>query len=197
MLQLTNLAIRRGGRVLFEDATVTITDGQRTGIVGANGCGKSSLFELLLGELDSDQGSLEIAGAPVIAHVAQHLECDGRDAVEHTLDGDAELREIERRLGEPGAAADGALHARYEEIGGYGAAARAARLLDGLGFDETRMRAGADTLSGGWRMRINLARALMCRSDLLLLDEPTNHLDLDAVICGWSSGYCSIPAHCC
>ncbi len=182
MLQLTNLAIRRGPRLLFEGATLAVAPGQRVGVVGANGSGKSSLFELVLGTLDADAGSLAVAGDPVIAHVAQHLDVDDRDAVEHTLDGDAELRAIEGALAARGHHGDGKLQARLEEIGGYGAPARAARLLAGLGFDETRMRAPANTLSGGWRMRINLARALMCRSDLLLLDEPTNHLDLDAVI---------------
>lgn len=182
MLQLTQLAIRRGPRLLFEGATLAVAPGQRVGVVGANGSGKSSLFELVLGTLDADAGSLAIAGDPVIAHVAQHLAVDERDAVEHTLDGDAELRDIERALAARGHHGDGRLQARLEEIDGYGAPARAARLLAGLGFDEARMRAPATTLSGGWRMRINLARALMCRSDLLLLDEPTNHLDLDAVI---------------
>ncbi len=182
MLQLTDLAIRRGPRLLFDGATLMIAAGQRVGVVGANGSGKSSLFELVLGRLDADAGSLSIAGEPVIAHVAQHLDFDERDAVEHALDGDAELRAIERTLATQGHHGDGRLQARLEEIDGYGAPARAARLLSGLGFDESRMRVPADTLSGGWRMRINLARALMCRSDLLLLDEPTNHLDLDAVI---------------
>ncbi|GJL83634.1 MAG: ABC transporter ATP-binding protein [marine bacterium B5-7] len=187
MLKLNDLAIRRGTRVLFEHASVTLTSGQRVGIVGANGSGKSSLFELILGQIEADHGELEISASPVIAHVAQHLECDSRDAVEHTLDGDVELRQIEARMAASGSealssAAGGRDQARFEEIDGYGAEARAARLLSGLGFDSTRMRAPANTLSGGWQMRINLARALMCRSDLLLLDEPTNHLDLDAVI---------------
>ncbi len=188
MLEFNDLAIRRGARVLFEHATFAVPGGRRVGVIGANGSGKSSLFQLILGEIEADAGGVTIAGAPVVAHVAQHLAVDGRDGLEHTLDGDAELRAIERRLD---GGADAALLARYEEIGGYGARARAARLLAGLGFDEARMGQAADTLSGGWRMRISLARALMCRSDLLLLDEPTNHLDLDAVIWleGWLRSY--------
>ncbi len=182
MLTLADLSIRRGGRVLFEHADATVPAGQRCGIVGANGCGKSSLFELILGRIEADAGELAVAGDPVIAHVAQQFDPDSRDPVQHALDGDVELRQVERQLASAGGTRLAELEARYQEIDGYGAPARAARILTGLGFDPERLAQPADTLSGGWRMRINLARALMCRSDLLLLDEPTNHLDLDAVI---------------
>ncbi len=182
-MQLNRLGIRRGGRLLFEEATLTIHQGQRAGIVGANGCGKSSLFQLVLGEIEADSGACNVVGDPVIAHVAQHVECDARNSIEQVLDGDVELRQLQHELT---VCHDGVLHARlqlrFEEIDGYGAAARAAKLLSGLGFDDKTMGVPANSLSGGWRMRISLARALMCRSDLLLLDEPTNHLDLDAVI---------------
>ena len=178
MLNFSQIAIRRGTRLLFSKAVFTIQPGERAGIVGPNGCGKSSLFQLILGQLESDDGEWSVAGNPVVAHVAQELAYDERNAIEHVLDGDVEYRHLLDRLNE----ADGAAQQRFEEIDGYGAPARAARLLSGLGFAEERMQLSANTLSGGWRMRINLARALMCRSDLLLLDEPTNHLDLDAVI---------------
>ena len=178
MLNFSQIAIRRGTRLLFSNAVFTIQPGERAGLVGPNGCGKSSLFQLILGELEADDGEWSVAGNPVVAHVAQELAYDERNAVEHVLDGDQEYRHLLDKLDQ----IDGAAQLRFEEIDGYGAPARAARLLSGLGFAEDRMQLSANTLSGGWRMRINLARALMCRSDLLLLDEPTNHLDLDAVI---------------
>ncbi|PZN35256.1 MAG: ABC transporter ATP-binding protein, partial [Proteobacteria bacterium] len=153
-----------------------------------NGCGKSSLLALVAGTLQPDAGNFERPGDLVIAHVAQELAASARPAIEFVLDGDAELREIERAIErqQHDAAADGttlgALHARYEAAGGYDARSRAGRLMHGLGFAPGDEQRPVSAFSGGWRVRLNLAQALMCRSDLLLLDEPTNHLDLDAVL---------------
>ena len=186
MLTFSGLSLRRGTRLLIADASFTIYRGEKVGIVGANGCGKSSLLALILGELHPDAGSFDMPSQLVVAHVAQEMDATQRAAVEFVMDGDAELRETEAAMAAAEARDAGAvlgeLHARYAALGGYDARSRAGRLLHGLGFsaaDETRPVAA---FSGGWRMRLNLAQALMCRSDLLLLDEPTNHLDLDAVL---------------
>ncbi len=186
MIQFRKLSLARGARILFSDASLQIHPGWRVGLTGANGSGKSSLFALLRGELHQDQGDLEIPPAWVVAHVAQETPALARSALDYALDGDAELRAVEAALAEAEAAHDGTrigeLHARLGEIDGYAAPARAAALLDGLGFTQGDLTRPVSDFSGGWRMRLNLAQALMCRSDLLLLDEPTNHLDLDAVI---------------
>ena len=191
MIQFKNLQLTRGTRVLFSDASLQLHVGHKVGLTGANGTGKSSLFALLRGELHQESGGMELPPQWVIAHVAQETPALASPAIEFTLDGDVELRDIERAL----AAAEanghgdqvGELHARLGEIGGYAARARAAELLHGLGFSNENMARPVSDFSGGWRVRLNLARALMCRSDLLLLDEPTNHLDLDAVI--WLEGW--------
>ena len=186
MLHFHDLSLRRGVRLLFEQASLQIHPGWKVGVTGANGCGKSSLFALILGELHADSGDCRFPKDWVIAQVAQEMPADEGAAIEYVLDGDVELRSVERQLARAEQDDDGAalatLHARFETIDGYTARSRAAQLLHGLGFsnrDETRP---VREFSGGWRMRLNLGRALMCRSDLLLLDEPTNHLDLDAVI---------------
>jgi ATP-binding cassette subfamily F protein 3 len=186
MLTFSGLSLRRGTRLLIADASFTIYRGEKVGIVGANGCGKSSLLALLLGELQPDAGSFDMPTQLVVAHVAQEMDATERAAVEFVMDGDSELRETEAAMAAAEAKDAGTalaeLHARYAALGGYDARSRAGRLMHGLGFsaaDETRPVAA---FSGGWRMRLNLAQALMCRSDLLLLDEPTNHLDLDAVL---------------
>ncbi|MBT8097150.1 MAG: ATP-binding cassette domain-containing protein [Woeseia sp.] len=195
MLQFTTLALRRGTRVLFDNATLQIHPGQKVGVTGANGSGKSSLFALLLGELHADAGSVLVPRDWVIAHVAQETPHDERAAIEYVLDGDAELREVERQIAETDGEKDGerlaTLHGRFEVIDGYTARARAGKLLHGLGFTSEDEERAVNAFSGGWRVRLNLARALMCRSSLLLLDEPTNHLDLDAVIWleGWLRSY--------
>ncbi len=196
MLRLDHLSLRRGPRLLFTDATCSIHPGQRVGVTGANGSGKSSLFALILDELHADAGELHRPADWVIAHVAQETPADPRPAIEYVLDGDQELRQIEQQLQQAeGSPQQGerlaTLHSRFETIDGYSARSRAARLLHGLGFSVGDEGRPVDSFSGGWRMRLNLARALICRSDLLLLDEPTNHLDLDAVIWleGWLKGY--------
>jgi len=188
MLRIANLTLSRGVRRLLEDASLTVHVGHKVGLVGANGCGKSSLFAGIRGELLPDAGAIDMPAAWTIAHVAQETPAVDLPALEFVLDGDTELREIETALaaaeqdhahaGE--ALAD--LHHRFDDIGGYSSRARAATLLAGLGFPEARHGDPVTSFSGGWRMRLNLAQALMCRSDLLLLDEPTNHLDLDAVL---------------
>ncbi|MCB1876291.1 MAG: ATP-binding cassette domain-containing protein [Chromatiales bacterium] len=191
MLQLENLVLLRDGRPLLEGADLTVHPGQRVGVVGSNGCGKSSLFALLQGRLHADQGNLRLPEQWVIASVAQETPSTQRSALEFVLDGDAELRDVERALAEAERAHDGTaiahLHDRYAAIDGYDAARRATLLIHGLGFDPGAEHQPVSSFSGGWRMRLNLARALMCRSDLLLLDEPTNHLDLDAVL--WLEGW--------
>ncbi|HEY6898101.1 MAG TPA: ATP-binding cassette domain-containing protein, partial [Rhodocyclaceae bacterium] len=186
MIQLRNLAFSRGVDRLVEGASFQLHPGWKAGLTGANGCGKSSFFALLRGELHADQGDLEIPAAWTIAHVAQDTPALPDAAVDFVLDGDAELAAIQRDLAAAEAAHAGEriaeLHGRLDEVGGYSARARAAALLHGLGFKDADFERPVAEFSGGWRVRLNLARALMCRSDLLLLDEPTNHLDLDAVL---------------
>jgi ATP-binding cassette subfamily F protein 3 len=186
MLQIRHADLRRGTRLLLEETDLTVYPGQKVGLVGANGCGKSSLFALIRGELHPDAGEVSVPPGWEIAHVAQQTPSGTRPAIEFVMDGDRELRDIEQALANAEAKGDGLhqgeLHARLESIGGYEAESRAARLLHGLGFAPGEERRPVDSWSGGWRMRLALARTLMSRSDLLLLDEPTNHLDLDAVI---------------
>ncbi|MFA6310379.1 MAG: ATP-binding cassette domain-containing protein [Sterolibacterium sp.] len=190
MILLRNLSFGRNGQALVEGASLQLHPGWKIGLIGANGSGKSSFLALLKNELHAESGDLELPRAWVMAHVAQDTPALPDAALAFTLDGDSELRAIEGELAALEAAHDndhdghrvGELHGRLGEIGGYAAPARAAELLHGLGFsDADYLRPVAD-FSGGWRVRLNLARALMCRSDLLLLDEPTNHLDLDAVL---------------
>jgi ATP-binding cassette subfamily F protein 3 len=192
MLRLTDLTLARGTKRLLENASLTIHAGHKVGLVGPNGCGKSSLFALILGEAHQDAGGIELPPAWTLAHVAQETPAVATPSIEFVIDGDRELREIERALAaaENEAANDAhghgetlaLLHHRFDEVGGYAARARAATLLSGLGFAASSHDRPVAEFSGGWRMRLNLAQALMCRSDLLLLDEPTNHLDLDAVL---------------
>jgi ATP-binding cassette subfamily F protein 3 len=186
MIQLKNLALRRGLKELLQDTTLTLNPGNKAGLVGANGVGKSSLFALLMGELQSDAGSIEIPPNWVIAHVAQETPALAQTALDFVLDGDRELRTLETRLQAAEQADDGLeighLHEAIAHIDGYSAQSRAARLLNGLGFSNQQQSSPVKSFSGGWRMRLNLAQALMCRSDLLLLDEPTNHLDLETVL---------------
>jgi|694.fasta_scaffold38941_6 ATP-binding cassette subfamily F protein 3 len=186
MLNFKNIAIRRGSRLLFSEASFTIHKGQKIGLTGANGAGKSSLFALLRDELHADEGEFSMPPNLEVAHVAQETPALSCSAIDYVLDGDRELRQLQQQLQAAEQAHDGLkladLHAQLEHIGGYTAQARASRLLNGLGFSTQQESNAVSSFSGGWRMRLNLAQALMCRSDVLLLDEPTNHLDLDAVI---------------
>ena len=186
MLILRELSLQRGTQPLFDQVDLTVYPGQRVGLTGANGTGKSSLFALIRGELHPDRGELEMPPRWVVAHVAQETPGSDISALDHVLEGDGELMDIQRRLVQAQSRGDGAeiaqLHARLDAVDGYSARARAAQLLAGLGFAQERLEDPVTSFSGGWRVRLNLARALMARSDLLLLDEPTNHLDLDAVI---------------
>lgn len=184
MIQLQKVSLQRGHKLLLEDADLSIYPGQKKGIVGANGSGKSSLFKLLLGELHEDSGLLSMPKEWQLAHMAQEIVSNDRSAKEFVIDGDQSLRTVEAAIdaaqnhGEKLAA----LYQQLEAIDGYTATARAEQLLHGLGFQPEDSTKNASAFSGGWRIRLNLAQALMCRSDLLLLDEPTNHLDLDATL---------------
>jgi ATP-binding cassette subfamily F protein 3 len=186
VILLRNLSFGRGSRMLAERASLQLHPGWKIGLTGANGSGKSSFFALLRGEMQAEAGDLEIPAVWAIAHVAQDTPALPDEALEFVLDGDTELRQIERDLLVAEENHDGerigSLHMRYGEIDGYSAKARAAELMHGLGFSDADFTRAVSEFSGGWRVRLNLARALMCRSDLLLLDEPTNHLDLDAVL---------------
>lgn len=186
MLRFKQLSLRRGTKALFQGADFVIHAGQRVGITGANGCGKSSLFALIRGELQADSGDFTMPPDWCLASVRQESPSGNRSALDYVLDGDQNLRRIEAELKEAEARDDGAaqarLHASYEVAGGYQARSRASTLLQGLGFSSTDEGRAVGEFSGGWRMRLNLGQALMCPSDLLLLDEPTNHLDLEAVI---------------
>ena len=186
MLNFKNISLRRGARVLFSDTSFTIHKGQKAGLTGANGVGKSSLFAVLLDQLHVDEGDFSMPPGLEIAHVAQETPATSCSAIDYVIDGDKELREIQQQLEAAEKQDNGIklaeLHSTLDHIGGYTAQARASRLLNGLGFSAGQEQDPVKSFSGGWRMRLNLAQALMCRSDVLLLDEPTNHLDLDAVI---------------
>ncbi|MDN3525110.1 ATP-binding cassette domain-containing protein [Halomonas sabkhae] len=186
MIALRQVSLQRGSQSLLDAADLTLHAGHKVGIVGANGTGKSSLFKLLLGELAPERGELEMSGGQRIAHMAQEVQALERSIIEYVLDGDQALREAEAALesaqarGEAHREAE--LHGTIESLNGYSAPARAAQLLVGLGFGQDDLERPLASFSGGWRMRVNLARTLFTPSDVLLLDEPTNHLDLDALL---------------
>ncbi len=179
MLQFHALSLRIGGRLLIDEQSLRCPNPSRLGLVGHNGAGKSSLLKLIRGEVAPDSGDFSLGGKPVIASMAQDTPSLSMPVIEHLLDAYPEFRRLEKALDQ--APEDPALHAAFGDIEGWSQRARAAELLAGLGFDGERQAQSVSALSGGWRMRLNLARALILPSDLLLLDEPTNHLDIDAI----------------
>ena len=182
MLSLNNVSLRRGTELLFASTTFTVHSGNKVGLVGANGTGKSSLMQLILGELDTDTGNLDLPGSTRIAHMAQEVPGTSQPAVDYVLAGDTEYVNTMKALENAPDTAIAAHHEKLADIDGYSAPARAASLMAGLGFSDDELNKPLADFSGGWRIRLNLAQTLMTPSDLLLLDEPTNHLDLDAVI---------------
>ncbi len=186
MLKFNQLSLRRGARELIHESTCTIHAGQSVGLTGANGCGKSSLFALIRNELHADGGECTLPPRTVIAHVAQEAPASEDSALNYVIDGDTELRRLQQQIELAQNADNGEklalLYHDLEAIDGYSASSRAGKLMHGLGFANHQENTAVNTFSGGWRMRLNLAQALMCRSDILLLDEPTNHLDLEAVL---------------
>ena len=186
MIEIKNLTLQRGLKVLLEQAALSLAPGRRVGLIGKNGSGKSSLFALLKGEITADKGDVSIPKHWKTAAVAQETPALDMSALDYVLQGDGELQLFQTALHEAEAKNDGMkqaeYHAKLEEIDAYSAPARAAKLLSGLGFSQEEHSRPVKSFSGGWRMRLNLAQALMCRADLLLLDEPTNHLDLETVL---------------
>jgi ATP-binding cassette subfamily F protein 3 len=186
MIVIKDLQLLRGGKTLLDKANATVYPGTRVGLVGSNGCGKSSLFALIRGQLHQDLGDFSYPSQWQVAWVKQETPADSTSAIDYCIDGDSQYREFEQRLQAAEQADDGheiaEMHAAIDNINGYSIAARAGELLHGLGFSDHQLKQPVSSFSGGWRMRLNLAQALLCRSDLLLLDEPTNHLDLDTVL---------------
>ena len=186
MITATDLGLDRGAKNLISASSFTIHPNHKVGLVGSNGCGKSSLFAALLGELSPDAGNLSLPSSWAIATVKQETPALGQSALDYVMDGDKEFRQLEQKLDQARVNDDGNLEAilinEIDAINGYSLPARAGELLHGLGFLQSQLASPVKDFSGGWRMRLNLAQALISRADLLLLDEPTNHLDLDAVI---------------
>lgn len=190
MIEFKDVSVRRSGRVLFEQASFQLHPGQKIGLTGNNGTGKSSLFGVLLGqlglsELGVDTGSVDMPSAWTVAHMAQEVAASEQRAIDYVLSGDKEWHWLNEKLKNPEALSDAEIadyHQRYDEIDGYRTPAKAAQIMSGLGFVTEQHQQAVAGFSGGWRMRLNLAKTLMSRADLLLLDEPTNHLDLDAIL---------------
>jgi ATP-binding cassette, subfamily F, member 3 len=186
MLAARDLTLRRGPQALFEQVNFTVFRGNKVGITGANGTGKSSLFAAILRELAPDRGDIDLSAAIKVAHVEQEIAASTRPAIEFVLDGDVELRGVQRAIEDAerrdAAMALAELYSSLEAIDGYRARARAAAIMHGLGFKAADHERAVAEFSGGWRVRLAMARALCSRADLLLLDEPTNHLDLDAIV---------------
>ena len=190
MIRLQQLSLMRGTKPLFENTDLTLNPGDKIGLVGPNGAGKSTLFGMLRDELHPDQGSIDFPRNWRMAYVAQETPALEREAIEYAIDGDATLRQLEQELAKTEAQEDqdaaghriGELYGLLADADAYTVRSRGEQLLAGLGFSQEQMTQPVSSFSGGWRMRLNLAQALMCPSDLLLLDEPTNHLDLDAII---------------
>jgi len=192
MIVATNIEFIRGGKPLLEMASATINPKQKVGLVGANGCGKSSFFTLLKQESQVDAGELTIPHHWRLASVAQETPALDSNALQYVIDGDLEFRALQTKLKQAEVEDNGTkiaeMHILLDNAGGYTIESRAAELLAGLGFSEQAQGRAVSDFSGGWRMRLNLAQALLCPSDLLLLDEPTNHL-------GLKSGYINTKAH--
>jgi ATP-binding cassette subfamily F protein 3 len=192
---LENIALRRGQKLLFSEASATLQPGQKIALIGGNGCGKSSLFALLLDELQTDAGDIRGIKGLRISHMAQETATSELIARDYVIAGDAALYAVLQNLAKADAAGEfeqsATLHQQMEELDGYSAERRAEQLLLGLGFQRHQMDTPMASFSGGWRIRLNLARALMAPSDLMLLDEPTNHLDLDTTLWlqSWLQGY--------
>lgn len=186
MITLSSIQIRRGTNLLLDNASAKINPGQKVGLVGKNGCGKSTLFALIKGEIVADAGDVSLPSHWELAWVNQETPAVNISAIEYAIDGDREFRKLETQLAIANDNNDGnkiaTIHSQLDMIDAWTIQARAASLLNGLGFSQEQLAQPVESFSGGWRMRLNLAQALMCRSDLLLLDEPTNHLDLDAVM---------------
>ena len=186
MIKLSNVSLLRGRKMLLEEASAQVFPGHKVALIGSNGCGKSTLFALLRSELSVDAGDCSVPNDWRIVSVAQETPATDRTAIDYVVDGDKHLRNLQAQLAAAEKSGDGVeigqIHGQLEQAGAYDVEARAATILSGLGFTNVQLSAPVSDFSGGWRMRLNLAQALLCPSDLLLLDEPTNHLDLDAVI---------------
>ncbi|PCI42979.1 MAG: ABC transporter ATP-binding protein, partial [Moraxellaceae bacterium] len=186
MIQLQSATLQRGSKTLFKNADIALHHGWHVGIIGQNGSGKSSLFELFRGNFSVESGECYLPKDWRIAHMSQELSAQETPALEFVINGDHELRKIQANIAECEKQNDETELAKLlldlENIDGYRAESRAAKILDGLGFSQQELEQPVSAFSGGWRVRLNLAQTLMCRSDLLLLDEPTNHLDLDAIL---------------
>ena len=178
MLNFSNLTLQRGTKLLFKHTSFMIHPGQRVGLTGANGTGKSSLFSLIMKELEQEEGEFGMPSDWVIAHVKQETPSVNVSALEYALQGDDEFIELQEAMEQAEGEELANLIGRFEAIGGYEAELKGTLLLRGLGFQQAQLAMQVKSFSGGWRMRLNLAQALMCRSDLLLLDEPTNHWTL-------------------
>ncbi|MGB0893689.1 MAG: ABC transporter ATP-binding protein [Parashewanella sp.] len=183
MISISQAQLIRGNKTLLDETSLTIYPSHKVGLIGANGCGKSSLLALILGKISLDKGDFSIPSGWQISSVAQETPALETTAVDYVLDGDKEFRQLEGELQQAQQQDNGhkiaEIHGKLDAIGGYTIRARAGALLAGLGFSQQEQEQSVKSFSGGWRMRLNLAQALLCRSDLLLLDEPTNHLDLD------------------
>lgn len=186
MLSFNQVSLRRGAQLLFSDATFTLHKDSKVGLIGANGAGKSSLFKMIIGELEADSGSVEYPDDLTIAYLSQEIPASLETARNYVLGGDTEWCDIQAKLKAAEEAntfdAVASLHEQLDSIDGYTTIPRAEQLMAGLGFQTSEFEKPLKAFSGGWRIRLNLARTLMTRSDLLLLDEPTNHLDLDTIV---------------
>ncbi len=186
MLQLKKVTLRRDSKVLLENADLIITPGEKIGFIGSNGAGKSSLFSLVLNRLECDAGDVDLIKNIRIAEIRQDIPAGPEPIIEYVLNGDSALADLRKEIQHAEITQNGGalvnLYQRFADLDGYTAESRAAKLLIGLGFSHADLKRAIDEFSGGWRMRLNLARVLMAPADLLLLDEPTNHLDLEAIV---------------